>query len=339
MDNNKKYDYDQLNEMCDKVSLLDYASKSYEFKKVGSNYFCSCPKHSDSTPSLCIDPKQNRFYCFSCGTKGNLINWLIAYEKMKFPEAVEKVAELSHTDLNNVYESETVSLFKLLKKLKTQDQSSAVDTTERKILDPFTDYYSKYKDEVPQEWIDEGIPEEELRKYEIRVDTSANRIVYPVYDSNFHMIGVKGRTRFQNYKELHLMKYMNYYKLGGVDYFAGMKQAYDAIMEANAVIIVEGLKSVMKLDAWGYHNVVSAETSVINDKQTMLLIKMGIKDVTIAFDKDVGIAKIRSGTRMLCKYTNVYVAIDQNGLLDDKDSPPDKGPEVWKRIYEGRIRI
>lgn len=333
---NKKYDFDQLNAMCDKISLLEYASKSYEFKKVGQNYFTSCPKHSDSTPSLCIDPRQNKFFCFSCGTKGNLINWLMAYENMKFPEAVERVAELSQTDLGSMYESETVSLYKLLKRLKTQQRESAVD---RQILDPFADYYSKYKDEVPQEWIDEGIPEEELRKYEVRVDTSANRIVYPVYDANFHMIGVKGRTRFSNYKELHLMKYMNYYKIGSLDYFTGMKQAYDAIMESGSIIIVEGIKSVMKLDSWGYHNVVSSETSSINEKQVTLLIKMGIKDVTIAFDKDVQLYKIKEASNVLRKYTNVYVVIDTRGLLGDKESPPDRGLEVWKELYNGRIRI
>ena len=288
MDNRKRYDYEQLGEMSNKISLLDYASKSYEFKRVGSKYFCSCPKHSDSTPSLCISPDVNLFYCFSCGRSGGIINWLMEFEGLKFHEAVEKVARLTNTDLSNYYESETVGFFKLLKKLHQQDTPTGEVTRDR--LDLNADYYSRYKDEVPQEWLDEGIPAETMKKYEIRVDESANRIVYPVYDASFNLIGVKGRTRFQNYKDLKIMKYMNYHKIGQVDYFQGMKQAYDAIMESKTIIIVEGIKSVMKLDSWGYHNVVSAETSVINDKQTMLLIKMGVKEVVIAFDKDVTVA-------------------------------------------------
>lgn len=333
---NEKYDYDYLNELCDQIDLLEYAQQMCDFHRRGDKYFCSCPKHSDSDPSLCISPDVNLFYCFSCGRNGNLINWMMEYEGLSFHQAVEKVAKLTGTELKSYVESNNVKLFKLLNRISKQNNKIQI---ERTILDPENDYHQKYLDEVPQEWVDEGISPEEMKKYEIRIDPSSNRIVYPVYSNEDELIGVKGRTRFKNYKDLNIIKYINYYKLGGrLDYFQGMRQARPFIQSQNEIIIFEGLKSVMKVDQWGYHNAVSAETSTLNDLQIELLIKMQVKNVVIAFDKDVKFKKIIDNVEFLKKFTNVYVVYDKWGLLDEKDSPPDKGKEVWETLYERRVR-
>lgn len=331
-----EYDYDQLNELCNKIDLLEYAEKSYNFIKRGSKYYCSCPKHSDSDPSLCISPDVNLFYCFSCHRKGNLINWLMEFEDLSFQDAVKKIITLTGFDITQYNISETVKYYKMLERLSKNKKETI---SERTILDIDKDYIQKYKDEIPQEWIDEGISAEEMKKYEIRIDPMSNRIVYPVRDADFQMIAVKGRTRFQNYKTLGIMKYMNYNRLGVLNYFTGMMQAYDHIKETNEIIIVEGIKSVMKLDQWGYHNAVSAETSTLNDYQIELLVKMHIKDVVIAFDKDVPLRKIQECTRLLKKFVNCYAVIDKWGLLKDKDSPPDEGESIWRTLYERRVRL
>ena len=135
------------------------------------------------------------------------------------------------------------------------------------------------------------------------------------------------------------MKYMNYYKIGTVDYFQGMKQAESFIKEKKEIIILEGLKSVMKVDSWGYHNAVSAETSTLNEYQIELLVKMSVKNVVIAFDKDVQFKKIKKFTSLLKKFTNCFAIIDNKKLLNDKDSPCDKGLDVWKQLYERRVRL
>ena len=61
--------------------------------------------------------------------------------------------------------------------------------------------------------------------------------------------------------------------------------------------------------------------------------------MVIAFDKDVSLQKIKDGTKMLRRYTNVFVVIDGYRFLGDKDSPCDKGKDVWQRLYERRVRI
>lgn len=332
-----KYSPEALDDMAQKINLKQYAERTVDFvRHSGETYFAVCPFHHEKTASLAFNTKENYFHCFGCGQSGNIYKWIQLTENLTFGQAVEKVANITNTDTSEYIESESMNVYRELKRITSPIRKNVVDRSQ---LDINKDYFSKYSDELPQEWIAEGIPEETLRKYEIRIDKTSNRIVYPVYDKDLKFIGVKGRTRFNNYKELKLMKYLNYYKIGQLDYFTGYKQAKDSIKETREIIVVEGIKSVMKLDSWGYHNAVSAETSVINEKQIELLVRLCVKDVVIAFDQDVNMQKIMESTVMLRKYTNVYAIVDRWRLLESKDSPCDKGPEVWKTLYERRMRL
>ena len=332
-----KYSQDALSEMANKIDLLDYMSRTVEFTKhSGNTHFCLCPFHNEKTPSLAVNEDEQFYHCFSCMESGNIYTWIQKTEHLTFDQAVQKVAELTNSEVHEYVESESVNFYKLINKITKPTKESSVD---RPILDIEKDYNQKYRDEIPQEWVDEGIPAEEMEKYEIRIDPTSNRIVYPVRDAEFRMIGVKGRTRFKNYKDLGIMKYMNYNSIKTLNYFTGAMQANTYIKESGEIIIFEGLKSVMKVDQWGYHNAVSAETSVLNEYQIELLIKMQVKNVVIAFDKDVGIKKIQECVKMLKKFTNCYAVIDKWRLLKDKESPPDEGREVWETLYERKIRL
>lgn len=331
-----RYSQDALEEMAQKVDLLQYMERTVDFTKhSGNTHFCLCPFHNEDTASLAVNEDEQFYHCFGCGKSGNIYTWIQETENLTFDQAVRKVAELTNSDVSEYVESESVNFFKMLNKLSKPKK----ENPQRTILDIDKDYRLLYKDELPQQWIDEGILPEVMKKYEIRIDPASNRIVYPVYDADYNLIGVKGRTMFENYKMLKIMKYMNYFKIGILDYFTGMKQAVDYIKEKNEIIIVEGLKSVMKLDGWGYHNVVSAETSTLSEYQIELLIKLNVKNVVIAFDKDVGFKKIRECTGLLKKFTNVWVIYDKWKLLNEKDSPCDQGKDVWDTLYERMMRI
>lgn len=330
-----KIDQEKLNELCSKVDLMEYAEKSIDFERRGSDvYAAHCPRHEDKTPSLMITPSKNLFYCHSCHVGGNIINWIMTFEHLSFNDAVDKTAMLAGIEIDHLKTCESLSYFKQIKRSQVQPIKFITD---RQIL-PWS-YYEQFANEIPQEWVDEGISADILQEYEIRVDKKSNRIVYPVYDKDGNFIGVKGRTRFKNYKDLQIKKYLNYQKIKTTDYFMGMKQNRDNILATKSVIIFEGLKSVMHVAGWGYNNCLSSETSDINDAQAAILISMGIRDLTIAFDRDVGIGHIRKTTKLLQKYMNVYAVYDKWGLLQDKDSPCDRGEEVWRTLYERKIRL
>ena len=145
----------------------------------------------------------------------------------------------------------------------------------------------------------------------------------------------------EDWKELKLPKYINYYKVGTMDYLQGLCFKKEIIKRKDEVIIFEGIKSCMKAEGWGFDNVISAETSALNSFQIKLLIGLHC-DVVIAFDKDKDIEDVMKGIDWLPKFTNVYVINDRRNLLGDKsekNSPVDKGEAIWKELYDNRERV
>lgn len=334
-----RYNAEQLEELAQEVDIVDLIGQTEELHKKGNNYFINCPFHSgDETPSLCINPTTNKWHCFGCGAGTSVYDWIMRKDNKSFPEALEIVCNMVGEEVEQYIESESVTFLKQLKKQKDIKKSSAII---RKTLNFTDDYLNKYSNELPQEWLNEDMTEEALRYYNIMVDPNANRIVYPVFDADNNFIGVKGRTRISAYKELGLAKYMNYNKIGTIDYFQGWSQALPEIINRKSVYIFEGIKSCIKCYGWGIPNTIASETSALSDGQLKLLIKTGIPEINICWDSDQKVGDIirDSKIQMLKKFTKLYVVGGQTNLLGDKMSPVDKGLDIFKQLLERKIRV
>lgn len=328
-----KFDEDFLNEVNSKVNLLEYASSvGYRFKKQSKEYFTCCPLHTDNTPSLSISNSEPaKFYCFSCGVGGGIISWLTQIEKMKFPDAVKKAAQLANVDISKLLRSTTMRYIKNLKRVE--------DKSDKHNVLP-DDFMEQYSNEPITLWENEGIEREVLKDFGVRIDKEKNRIVYPVYSSNNELINVKGRTLYENFKDLKIPKYINYFKVNTLDYLQGFKMTEQYICSTGEIILFESIKSVMKAWCFGNKNSVSVESHCITDGQLKLIVKLGV-NVTLAFDKDVDISskKVLNQIKRLCRFTNVYVIKDKDNLLGDKDAPVDCGKAIWGRLYREKKRV
>lgn len=333
-----KYSQEKLNELAEKIDIVELIGQTEELHRKGQNYFCCCPFHkNDDTPSLCIYPETNKWYCFGCGAGSSVYDWICKKYNLSFIESVDRVKDITGSSINMYEESESVNLLRKLKKIKQVKD----DKVQRETLDFQADYLDKFSDEIPEEWLAEDMTEEALKTYNIRIDHNANRIVYPVFDSNNNFIGVKGRTRVKAYKELGLSKYMNYQKINTVDYFQGWQQALPEIKNRKSVIIFEGIKSCIKAWGWGIRNTIAAETSKLSDGQLKLLIKNGFPVVNLAFDSDIKMSNIVRDPKiqMLKRFSNVYIITDTKGMLGAKMSPVDKGEAVFRELYRRKVKI
>ena len=325
--------------MAEKIDIVEYIGQTEELHRKGLYYFINCPFHSgDDTPSLCIYPNTNKWYCFGCKAGSSIYDWIMKKEGLKFPDAVRKVAELSDTDMDEYEESESMAF---LKNLEKHSHKVIGKELNREVLDFQKDYIEKYSDECPDEWLHEDMTEEALKTYNIRIDHNANRIVYPVFDADGNFIGVKGRTRLESYKELGLAKYINYQKIGRLDYFQGWQQALPEIINRKSVVIFEGIKSCIKAWGWNIRNTVASETSKLADGQLELLVSTGISEVIFAWDSDQDFKSIIQDDKikLLKKFTQVSVVRDTKGLLQDKESPVDRGEEVFRMLLESRVKL
>lgn len=83
---------DFINELIARADIVEIIDRRITLKKKGSSYSACCPFHNEKTPSFTVSQPKQFYYCFGCGAHGNVIGFLMAYDKLKFPEAVEELA-------------------------------------------------------------------------------------------------------------------------------------------------------------------------------------------------------------------------------------------------------
>lgn len=77
----------------DAADIVQVISDYVPLKRAGSRLKGLCPFHQEKTPSFSVDPQNQLFYCFGCQTGGDLFKFMMLYEKVAFPEAVEMLAQ------------------------------------------------------------------------------------------------------------------------------------------------------------------------------------------------------------------------------------------------------
>jgi len=80
---------DELRARLDIVSVIDSRVK---LRKTGKNFVACCPFHDEKSPSFTVSEDKQVYYCFGCGASGNALGFVLAYERMEFPAAVEMLA-------------------------------------------------------------------------------------------------------------------------------------------------------------------------------------------------------------------------------------------------------
>lgn len=78
----------ELTELKKRVSLGDVASHYVTLRPRGRNLFGCCPFHDDRQPSFVVYPATQRFHCYGCGAQGDVLDFLMRVESLRFPEAV-----------------------------------------------------------------------------------------------------------------------------------------------------------------------------------------------------------------------------------------------------------
>jgi DNA primase len=82
-----------IQELLNRVDVIDVIDKSVPLKKAGSNYVACCPFHQEKSPSFTVSPSKQFYHCFGCGAHGSALSFLIEYQGMSFVDAVEDLAK------------------------------------------------------------------------------------------------------------------------------------------------------------------------------------------------------------------------------------------------------
>ena len=77
-----------LDEVLERVNVLEVVSQYVSLRKAGRNYVGLCPFHKEKTASFTVSPEKQIFYCFGCHEGGNAVHFLAKYERLGFAEAL-----------------------------------------------------------------------------------------------------------------------------------------------------------------------------------------------------------------------------------------------------------
>jgi DNA primase len=91
-----------IDELLARVDIVDVVERRVPLKKAGREWTACCPFHDERTPSFYVSPQKQFYHCFGCGAHGSAIKFLMEYERLEFPDAVEELAQ--SVSLKVVYE-------------------------------------------------------------------------------------------------------------------------------------------------------------------------------------------------------------------------------------------
>ncbi len=81
-----------IDDLISRLDIVDVVSARTRLKKTGKNYSACCPFHNEKTPSFTVSPDKQFYYCFGCGATGSAVKFVMEFDGLEFPDAVEKLA-------------------------------------------------------------------------------------------------------------------------------------------------------------------------------------------------------------------------------------------------------
>lgn len=319
---------DKINEIKNRVNIVDIIGEFVQLKPSGKNYKGLCPFHSEKTPSFTVSPARGIFHCFGCGVGGNVFNFLMKFKGIGFPEAVKLLADRvgisvqTKTGVSDKRHYEVDALYKILQEtavLYQKNLLSSAGTNARKYLKERSitarmvqefhiGYASDSWDSVLVAMQGHGFTSVQIEEAGLAVknkrgtgfyDRFRNRIMFPIQDSIGRYIGFGGRIL--NNEQQDVPKYINtnenrLFHKGAHLY--GFFQAENSIRKEGCVFITEGYIDVIRMHEQGFINTLAPLGTALTDQHISLILRH-TGTVYLLFDPD------RAGMNAALKSTSL----------------------------------
>ena len=294
---------DSIEALKARLDIVDVVGSYIELKKAGGNFKAPCPFHDEKSPSFVVSPQKQIYHCFGCGTGGDSVKFVMEYEKLNYPEALEKLAEsynftLTYTDnKHNKPRSQVMDkLNEFYQTLLSKNQTALNYIKERGIYESSIEKfgigyapdsnttlnYIRSQQFSIKEAINMGVVgynQERNQTYARFVE----RITFPIFSANGSIVGFGGRTITG-----HQAKYVNspetaFFNKSRLLYAYHL--AKQSLHKKQEIIITEGYLDVIMLHQAGFDNAVATLGTALTHEHLPLLRK-GSPRVVMAYDGD-----------------------------------------------------
>ena len=302
-----------IQELLNRVDVIDVIDKSVPLKKAGSNYVACCPFHQEKSPSFTVSPSKQFYHCFGCGAHGSAITFLIEHTGASFPEAVRTLASAVGMSVPEENRSPGQKAATARRREEVSAHTKVLETAQTHYLaqlreTPAAIRYLKQRGltgEIAKEFglgwagsdrqalakvftryddallVESGlvIESEDGRRY----DRFRERVMFPIRNVKGEIVGFGGRIIGKGEP-----KYLNspetpVFSKGNELY--GLFEARSAIRSEGCVIVVEGYMDVVGLAQLGLRNAVATLGTATTPVHIQKLLRSSDK-IIFSFDGD-----------------------------------------------------
>lgn len=294
-----------------------------QFTKINSTGLGLCPFHDEKTPSFRATDSKGIYKCFGCGKSGDVIDFVMNFEKIDFVAAIEKIASLAGVELEH---EETIDREQYEKqKAETDILKFVLRWTADKYFDQL--WNARPGDPVVKYLSDRGITREIISSWHLgwagegwndlsgelinagyfapaeklgiirrkksgdgTYNAYRSRIIIPIENAIGEMVGIGGR--WFNVSDDDFIKYINppdnaIYQKSQILF--GLSRAAKPIHEKKFAFIVEGFFDVITMHENGFRNTVGTCGTALTDGQTLQIKKHTNRVVVLRDGDDAGI--------------------------------------------------
>ena len=357
---------EKIEEIRNATDIVDHIGSFIPLKKRGKNFLGSCPFHQEKTPSFNVSPERQMYHCFGCGVGGNVITFVMEYEKVSFVEAVRSLAEKAgikmptYSSEDDARASEQEELYNVCKEAGLFYYKSLTETGEGKFA---VEYFHKrgFTDDTirsfglgysPNSW-EALIDYAKGRKFSFELlekaglvrkrddgtyhDYFRGRVMFPIFSTTGRVLGFGARKLLEDDP---LGKYINspetlIYNKSRILY--GLYQSKDEIRDKDFAILVEGYADLISVYQAGIKNVVASSGTALTHEQIQLISRY-TKNITLMYDADSAGSKaaLRGVDLILENDLDVRVATLSEG--EDPDSfVRKKGKDAFVKLLDGSV--
>jgi len=271
-----------IQDLLNRVDIVDVVGRYVQLKKGGANYMGLCPFHNEKSPSFTVSPTKQFYHCFGCGAHGTAIGFLIEYSGLGFVEAVKDLAQnvgmivpdddrlppaqRAEAQAKTLALSEVMTRANEFYRQRLRSAQNAIAYLKRRGVtgeiaakfglgyapdgwDSLREVFSDYEDSA---LVEAGLvidKDDDSGARHKRYDRFRDRIMFPIRNIKGQVIGFGGRVldsgepKYLNSPETPL------FQKGNELY--GLFEARLAIREAGYVLVTEGYMDVVALRNWG----------------------------------------------------------------------------------------
>lgn len=293
-----------VNELRQKIDIVELISSYLPLTKKGRNYFGICPFHDDTNPSMSVSSDKQIYKCFVCGHSGNVFNFVMDYEHLSFQETLYELAKRYNMEgafnlkrevskYEPYYEIMNIASKFYQNNLSSKEGAKAREYLKNRGLTP--EIIKEFeiglslpeRDLLTKLLLSKGKTLEELNLIDLSStnhDSYINRIIFPLHNTKGQINGFSGRiyngedlNKYQNTKETPIFKkrenLFNYHRVK------------EEVRRSKSVIVMEGFMAVIRAHTVGIKNCIATMGTALSSEQLNLIKKLS-NEIILCYDGD-----------------------------------------------------